>query len=351
MKRINLFTVLTITIVTIITLLIIKLTLPFYSTVITFIWKIVMPFLIAMVLSYLLYPLLTLCTSVFNMHKTSAICVIFITLFTILSFIIYYGMPVLFMELEELGEQLPQLMQLYEQIMFSIYDSTAFLPEPAQEQIDSLIINVQLTVENYVERLINRLIQSFDNVISLLIIPVLVFYLLKDFDKIKAYVFRLLPNYRKRTIERLLEATHEAFGTYIRGQMLLSLFIFTITFLLFQLIGLKYAFVLSLFMGLMNVIPYFGPIIGTVPAVVIALATSWQLVIYVLIIAIIVQIIESALLSPYIMGKTAQLHPIAIIFILLVSSELGGIVAMIIAIPAVMIVRAIFINVSEGAIS
>lgn len=351
MKRINLFTVLAITIVTIITLLIIKLTLPFSSTVLTFIWKIVMPFLLAMVISYLLYPVLTLCTNVFNMHKTSAISVIFITFFTVLSFVIYYGMPVLFMELEELGEHLPQLMKLYERIMFSIYDSTAFLPEPAQAQIDSLIINVQLTAENYVERLINRLIQSFGNVISLLIIPVLVFYLLKDFDKIKTYFLRLLPNYRKETIERLLEATHEAFGTYIRGQMVLSLFIFTITFLLFQLIGLKYAFVLSLFMGLMNIIPYFGPIIGTVPAVVIALATSWQLVIYVLVIAIIVQIIESALLSPYIMGKTAQLHPIAIIFILLVSSELGGIVAMIIAIPAVMIVRAIYINVSEATIS
>lgn len=348
MKRINLFTVLVITIIIIITLFIIKFTLPFYSTVITFAWKILMPFLLAMVISYLLYPILTFLTNVLNMHKTSAISIIFITFFTFLSFIIYYGLPVLFMELEELGNQLPQLLKMYEQMMLSIYDSTAFLPEPMQAQIDSFIINVQITLENYVEQLINRLIQSFDNVISLLIIPVLVFYLLKDFAKMKVYGFRWLPNYRKQTIEQLIEATHEAFGTYIRGQMLLSLFIFTITFLLFQLIDLKYAFVLSLFMGLMNLIPYFGPIMGTIPAVVIALATSWQLVIYVLIIAIIVQIIESALLSPYIMGKTAHLHPIVIIFILLVSSEIGGIVAMIIAIPAVMIARAIIVNITEA---
>lgn len=351
MKRINIFTTLIIVIIIIITLLIIKLTLPYYGTIIVFVWKIVMPFILAMVISYLLYPILKVLTDVFNMHRTSAISVIFITFFTIVSFVIYYGMPVLFMELEDLSEQLPQLVVLYEQMMFSIYDSTALLPEAAQEQIDLLIVNVQETIESYVKRLINRLIQSSDNLISLLIIPVLVFYLLKDFDKIKAYIHRLLPNERKDTIERLLGATHEAFGTYIRGQMVLSLFIFTITFLLFILIGLKYAFVLSLFMGLMNIIPYFGPIIGTIPAVIIAIATSWQLVIYVLIIAIIVQIIESTLLSPYIMGKTAQLHPIVIILILLVSSEFGGIIAMIVAIPSVMIVRAIFIHLSEASIN
>ena len=346
MKRLNRTTIIILVILTVILLFTLKLISPLYGIIVAFIWRITLPFLLAIIISYLLYPILKKLTDVLNMHKSSAIVVIFIAFFSLVSFIIYKGFPVFFFELQDLSEQLPQLLTLYEQTIYSIYHSTSFLPEAVHEQIDSIIIDIELTLERYVERVMKRLINLFDDFVSFLMIPVLVFYMLKDFDKIRDYTYRFIPKQRKEIMERILIAIHEAFGTYIRGQMLLSLFIFTITFLLFLIIDLKYALVLSIFMGVMNVIPYFGPIIGTVPAIIIAFATSWQLVMYVIVIAFIVQIIESALLSPYIMGKTAKLHPIAIIFILLVSGELGGIVAMIIAIPSIMIIRAIILKVS-----
>lgn len=350
MKRPNWLTVLIIVLIFVTTLLVFKFTTSLYELISVVMWKIVLPFLLAIINSYLLYPLLKVLTNTFNMHKTSAIVVIFIIFFSLLTISLYRGIPAAFTQLQELSEQLPQLLTLYEQAIYSIYDSTFFWPAPVQEQLNTLIINVELLVEQFIGRLMTRFINSFDHIVSYLMIPVLVFYFLKDDEKIKSYVGRLWPKKHQQIIGQLFVAIHEAFGTYIRGQMLLSLFIFSITFLLFQLINLKYALVLSLFMGVMNIIPYFGPIIGTVPAVVIALASSWQLVVYVLIIALFVQIIESALLSPYIMGKTAKLHPIAIIFILLVSSELGGIIAMIIAIPFVMIARAVLLNFRVAAL-
>lgn len=345
MKRINSKTVLLVIIGLLLAVVMVKLTIPFYKVISPYLWRVVFPFIIAIVISYLLYPILTKLTDVLNMHKTSAIVIIFISFFSLLGFFIYKGFPVFFRELQDLSEQLPQLVSLYEQLIHSIYDSTSLLPEAVHEQIHSLIVNLELTLEQYVEALLNRLVHLVDDFISLLMVPVLVFYMLKDYESIRRYIERFLPESRKRLTEQLLIAVHEAFSTYIRGQTILSFFIFTLTFLLFHLIDLKYAFVLSLFMGVMNIIPYFGPIIGTVPAAVVALASSGRLVIYVLMIAIIVQIIESILLSPYIMGKTARLHPIAIIFILLVSSEIGGIIGMIIAIPLIMIIRAIILNI------
>lgn len=301
----------------------------------------------AIVISYLLYPILNKLTDVANMHRTSAIVVIFLSFFGTATYLIYRSFPVFFQELQELSSQLPQLISMYEQLIYSIYESTSFLPEGVQTQLDLLIVEIESTVEHYVQKIIDFFVNSFDHLISIIMIPILVFYLLKDFPKIKDYVYQFFPEPKKEVIERILLAIHEAFGTYIRGQLVLSFFIFLLTFILYNLIDLKYALLLSMFVGIMNIIPYFGPIIGTIPAIIIATATSWNLVVYVVIIALVVQLVEGTLLSPYIMGKTAKLHPIAIIFILLVSSEIGGIIAMIISIPAVMIIRAIYMKLYE----
>lgn len=324
--------------------LLIKWLLPFYEVIVSFILKVSFPFVLAIVISYLLYPLLNLLINVLNMHKTSAIVVIFLAFFSLLTIFIYRAFPVFFYELEDLSVQLPQLITMYEQIIYTLYDSTSFMPEAVHEQLDSLIVSIELTLKTYVEKVINRLIHFFDDIITILMVPVLVFYMLKDFTNMRNYIYELLPKKHRQSVERILSAVHEAFGTYIRGQIILSMFIFTITFLFFKLINMKYTFVLSLFMGIMNIIPYFGPIIGTIPALIVALSISTNDVIFVILIAIVVQIVESTLLSPYIMGKTAKLHPILIIFILLVSSEIGGIVAMIVAIPLVMILKAIYIK-------
>ncbi|NLI68872.1 MAG: AI-2E family transporter [Bacilli bacterium] len=327
--------------------LVVKAFMPYLKPFFSFSWRIAFPFLAAILISYLLYPLLNKLTDALNMHRSSAIVVIFLSFFGTGSFLIYKSFPVFFRELQEFSAQIPELIEMYEAIIFSVYESTSYLPEGVQQQIDRIIDEIELTLEHYIQQIIDSFVHSFDYMVSFIMIPILVFYLLKDFPKIKDYCLTFLPKKHKTTFERILFAIHEAFATYIRGQLILSFFIFLLTFLLYNFIDLNYAFLLSMFSGIMNIIPYFGPIIGTTPAVVVAMATSWNSVIYVIIIGIIVQIAEGTLLSPYIMGKTAKLHPIAIIFILLVSSELGGIAAMIISIPLVMIIRSVYQKLSE----
>jgi len=239
---------------------------------------------------------------------------------------------------------LPEFIANYEQMVHQLHTTTQFLPVAVGEQIESLITNVELFVQTYVEKITYQLIHLVDDIIIVLLIPVLVFYMLKDFPTLRANLYEIVPERHEESTRRILTAIHEAFGTYLRGQVVLSTFIFGLTYFLFYLIKMKYNFILALFMGMMNVIPYFGPIIGTIPAAAVAFTISPDKVVFVILISIIVQIIESALLSPYIMGKTAKLHPMMIIFILLVSAELGGIVLMVIAIPLVMIIKAIYIH-------
>jgi len=318
---------------------------PIFQIGLSFFGKVFVPFLISLLISYLLHPIIKVLTERLNMHRTSAIVVVFILLISVVATIIYHGLPVLVLELQDLLEQLPELVLLYEAMSRSLYESISFLPEALHIPIDSIMLNVEQSVEGFIDRLVDRALSLFDDFIRYLMIPVLVFYMLKDERTLRDYFYHFVPDRYEKFLRHLFEDVHEAFGHYVRAQLLLSFFITVLSLLLFQLIGLKYAFVLSVFMGVMNIIPYFGPIIGTIPAATIALATSWQLVFYVIVIAIVVQLIESSLLSPYIMGKTANLHPIVIILILLVSSEIGGIIAMLLAIPLVMVVRAAIVSI------
>src|SRR5690606_13877623 len=112
--------------------------------------------------------------------------------------------------------------------------------------------------------------------------------------------------------------------------------------IIFKWIDVPYALLLSILLGLTNIIPYFGPIIGAIPAVIIAYASSPSLAIYVVITIFAVQVIEGNLLSPYIMGKNIKIHPIAIIFVLLLGGELFGILGMILAVPVLAILKVIF---------
>src|SRR5699024_2099357 len=101
------------------------------------------------------------------------------------------------------------------------------------------------------------------------------------------------------------------------------------------------AILLAIIMGLTNIIPYFGPIIGAIPAVALTLTFSAKSVIFILIGIFTIQLIEGNLLSPYIVGKSVAVHPIAIIFALLLGGEIGGVVGMILAVPALTILKVI----------
>lgn len=140
----------------------------------------------------------------------------------------------------------------------------------------------------------------------------------------KCSLFKLLSNTSLIKTEKILTAIDKSLGSYLRGQITISSIVALITFLMYYTFELKYALLLAIIMGLMNVIPYFGPIIGSVPAILIALTTSWHLALIILITNIMIQIIENTFLSPYIMGKSVQIHPVFIIFLLMIGAELGG---------------------------
>lgn len=313
---------------------------PLLHTIWSFLITILLPFLIAAFISYLLYPITEKLTTK-NLKQPVAVTIIYCVFFGGIALIIYISFPVMIKQLNELAEQLPQLMIIYEQLISSLYEQTAFLPEMVHDKLTLAIQHIEGQLERRVNHLLVRWPNIIDYVIMITVIPVLVFYMLIDYERVKQTMYKLLSYAHLQKLDTFLHAVDRSLGSYIRGQVLISSFITLITFLIYHTLELKYGLLLAVLMGVMNVIPYFGPILGTIPALFIALTSSWKLVLIIIVTNMLIQLIENSFLSPYIMGKSVQIHPILIIFVLLIGAELGGVIGMIIVVPLTTIIKTV----------
>ncbi len=293
---------------------------PFYRSFLQILFQLMIPFVIALFLAYLLHPVVE---GLHERHipRWAAILIIYVLFFGGVGYGLYRAYPVFLSQLKDFSKNLPGFVDTYREWIYSVYERTSFLPERVHDRMDHILENVEKFGEDFITSLGTRLTGLFDVFIIVAVIPVLVFYMLKDFPIMKNLLWNLTPSkYREEGREVLIEID-ESLGGYIRGQLLVCLFVGVISMLFLWLIGMKYPLLLGGIMGITNIIPYFGPIIGAVPAVILAFTMSTKMVLFVIITVFVVQIIESNLLSPFIVGKSLHIHPILIIFALLLGGD------------------------------
>jgi predicted PurR-regulated permease PerM len=124
-----------------------------------------------------------------------------------------------------------------------------------------------------------------------------------------------------------------ALSSYIQGQIIVSICVGILAYIAFLIIGLDYPLVLALVAMFTNVIPFIGPWIGTIPAVIVGLLNSPFMALLVVLAVVVVQQIESNLISPQVMGRKLSIHPLTIIFLLLVAGRFAGLLGLILAVP------------------
>lgn len=313
---------------------------PLYSTLFSFLWKLFLPFIFACLIAYLLFPIIDKLHS-YNVHKGFTVILIYVIFLGGTAGLIYLLYPAIVHQLRDLNNYLPQLIAMYEDVIYQVYESTSLLPEAVHDQFDRLINKIESSLENILGKLVGGFTRVFDLIIFISVVPVLIFYFLKDYTKIKSYLTRFIPRKYRRYVRTIMQAVDQGLGNYIRGQLLVSLFVSLMTLIIFELLQVKYALLLAIIMGLTNIIPYFGPLIGSIPAIAITITESTQLVLLTLGATFLIQLIENNLISPYIVGKSINIHPVAIIFVLLLGGQVGGIIGMIIAVPSLTIINII----------
>jgi predicted PurR-regulated permease PerM len=159
------------------------------------------------------------------------------------------------------------------------------------------------------------------------------FYLAVYDNTMKKSTRALFPAQYQPYFMHLVNRMQDKIGLWLRGQLLLSFIIFIMCLLGLSIFGVKYAWVLALFAGIVEIIPYLGPFIGAVPAVFIAFTQSPELGVIVLVLYILIQQLENYLIVPLVMKKAVGLNPVVVIIAMMVGSQVAGIPGIILAVP------------------
>jgi predicted PurR-regulated permease PerM len=299
---------------------------------------IALPFVISGFITYLLHPIIEKLHEK-GLHRGVAIMLIYVIFFGGIGFALYKGIPAIIHQLKDLSESAPVFAEQYRGWIRELQSHTREWPDGLQMRINDGIDAFEQRLDSLLTVLVGVLIRFLNSALILMIIPFITFYMLKDFKLIRRTVWYLTPKKWRRKGTRFLHDVDESLGSYIRGQLLVCTIIGTISTLLFWVFDLKYPLLLGLIVGATNVIPYFGPLIGAVPAVIIAATTSGKLVIITLVIVFGLQFLEGNVLSPYIVGKSLHMHPLLIMAALTAGGEIGGILGLILAVPVLAVIK------------
>ncbi len=178
-----------------------------------------------------------------------------------------------------------------------------------------------------------------DWIITIITAPLVLFFMLKDGSRFPHYVSQVVPTaYRERFIV-MLDQMNVKVSSYVRGQLTVALCVLIIFTTGYSIIGLRYALLIGLLAGPLNLIPYFGSAIALVPALIIGAITSPSMLLGVVIVYLIEWVLETQVLSPLIMGNSLAMHPITIVFVLLAAGKMFGLVGVIFGVPGFAVLK------------
>ena len=182
------------------------------------------------------------------------------------------------------------------------------------------------------------------------IVPFVAFFFLKEGRRLTRTMIELVPNIYFELCLNLLYQINGQIGGYIRGQILATSVVSILAVSGLTLIEVKYALPLGVLAGLSNMIPFLGPLIGFISASIVALATGGgiSLVIKVGIVFLLIQLIDNVLIQPTVVAKSVEMHPLVVLFVVMVGSQLMGIVGMLIAVPLTGILKVSSQTIYEG---
>ena len=303
---------------------------PMLQYIFVFLKAILAPFLAAMIISYVLNPVVSMLAAR-KMPRSIAVLLIYAVFLTALAVIAINLIPMFIVQLEELNEHLPEMTLHAQSLMRNM--NTRLIPPGVEMGMNNWFFQLENRLATGISHFLDNIGSTINLLFNAFIVPFLVFYILKDFDVFERTVVSCLPRSRRKSIVTMLKDIDEALGNYIRGQFLVCIIIGVLAYIGYALIGMPYALLFACVVALFDIVPYLGPFLGAAPAIIMASTISWRLVLLVAVVNTVCQMLESNVISPQVVGRSLHLHPLLIIFALLVGGEVAGIVGLILAVP------------------
>lgn len=321
-----------------------------FEPIIVFASTLFFPILIAGILFFIFNPLVKLLEKG-KVPRTLAILIPYIVFIGVVTGIVSFIGPIVTEQITDLVNNFPSYVNEFTQFIINMSQTHWFTWVMEQDYVS--FKQIEDTLTGYAKSLPENITTSFTAVLgvvtnitlTIITVPFILFYMLKDGHKLPSTAVKVLPSTYRHEGLKILQDLYETLAAYIQGQLIVSIAVGIGCFIGYTIIGLDYALVLGIVVAVANIIPYLGPFIGAAPAVIIALLDSPTKALLAALVVTIVQQLDGNFLSPLIIGKRLNTHPLTIILLLIGAGSFGGIIGMILAVPTYAVLKAVVLNV------
>ena len=322
-----------------------------FIPVIDFLSVVMLPVILSGLLFYLLNPLVDLMEK-YKINRVLAISIIFVIIAFLLIICLAVAIPNLQRQVVIFAQNVPSYIEDADRVIDDLV--TKRLPDDFRPQLEQVLAqfstqatawasNISSKAVNWVSAIISGTSQV---IVALIIMPFMLFYLLRDGKGLRDYITQFLPNKLREPVGKALSDVNQQLANYVRGQITVAVIVAIMFIIFFKIIGLRYAVALGVTAGVLNLVPYLGSFLAMLPALVLGLIAGPVMLLKVIIVFIVEQTIEGRFVSPLILGSQLNIHPITILFVLLTSGSMFGIWGVLLGIPiyasAKVVISAVF---------
>jgi predicted PurR-regulated permease PerM len=312
-------------------------------------WDGLGPFIIALVLAYLMLPLVDLIARF--VPRVFAILLVYLAFIAVIWALVSWLFPLIGSQVKELSNDVPTYQAQFNRWSAQATEWYNNLPISAdvRQSIENAIRNSLGTIGSAAQSAlvgaITAVSRAMGFIVGLFIIPFWLFYVLKDKSRGLTAFNNMLPRSWRSDVWRIVRIINGVFSQYIRGQLILALVVGIASTIGMLIVGAPFPIILGVISGITEIVPVIGPILGAIPGLALAAfhPEGWVMVLKVLAVYLIVQQLENNLLVPKIQGDSVKLHPALIMVALVVGSQVGGLFGLIVAVPVAAILRDVYL--------
>ena len=297
------------------------------------------PLLLSVFFYYLLRPAVRFLTAKIR-RQGLAIFLTFLVVIMIIVSISIFGGNIIQKQIKDLTHNLTNYYTFFRRTIDSGVENEFLQSLLDRYDIEEKLASFVETILNSVQQNLFGFFSTVTNIGTIVIlIPFIIYYFLKDENKIYEGLIAILPEKFKDPVVAILNTTDQTLSKYITGQLIVAVVLGVLTFIGYKIIGLPNALILSLIVVITSFIPFIGAVLGALPAILIASTTNLLLIIKVIIVLVVVQQLEGNLISPRLHGSRLQIHPLIVILIVMASFILFGVLGALFAVPSYSVIR------------
>lgn len=308
------------------------------------------PFIYATAIVYLVKPLFEfLCGR--GLPRVLALVASYLLFFLVIGLFLVFVIPAFVDQGRQLAAELPGMADQLSRFALRLQRiALAFeVPPWAREALKNAGQSALAWVTGLASRIPEAGLGLATGLLNVVLAIFLSFYILKDWNRLRASLFGFLRKKGREDLVALLKKGNVILSGFIRGQLLIAFVIGVTTSMALAIMGVNFALLLGMITGVLDLVPYFGPVVGGVLAFLVALIESPTLAIWVVVVMAAIQQLESVFVAPHIMSSRVEVHPALVVFAFLVGGLSFGTIGLLLAIPVAAFVKAAFVQYFVGA--